>query len=58
MEANALDEPGLEGLLSRENQLEREATSVSGGLLRAMVDHLRMSGAFAAILRDARGGSR
>jgi hypothetical protein len=58
MEANALDEPGLEGLLSRENQLEWEATSVSGGLLRAMVDHLRMNGAFAAILRDARGGSR
>jgi hypothetical protein len=54
MAANALDEPGLERLLSREYQLEREASMASAGLLRAMVDHLRMSGAFAAILQDAR----
>ena len=57
MKANALDEPGLKGLLDRDNQLEREASSASARLLQAMVDHLRMSGAFSAILRDARGNS-
>jgi hypothetical protein len=55
VEANGLDEAGLERLLLREDELDRAAAEAPAGLLRAMADHLRLSGAFAAILRDAGG---
>lgn len=58
MAANALDEAGLEQLLLREDQLDRVvATEALAGLRRAMIDHLRLSGRFAAILRDVGGES-
>ncbi len=53
MAANALDEAGLERLLLREDQLDRVvAAEAPAGLLQAMADHLRLSGTFAAILRE------
>ena len=55
VEANGLDEAGLERLLLRDDELDRAAAETPPGLLRAMADHLRLSGAFAAILRDAGG---
>jgi hypothetical protein len=55
MASNGLDEAGLERLVLREDELDRAAAEASAGLLRAMADHLRLSGAFAAILRDAGG---
>ena len=56
MAANALDEAGLERLLLREDQLDRAvAAEAPAGLLQAIADHLRLSGTFAAILRDVGG---
>jgi hypothetical protein len=53
MAANGLDAAGLERLLLREDELDRLASDEApAGLLRAMADHLRLSGGFAAILRD------
>jgi hypothetical protein len=56
MAANALDEAGLERLLLREDELDRVvAAEALAGLLGAMADHLRLSGGFAAILREVGG---
>jgi hypothetical protein len=55
MAANGLDEAELERLLLREDELDRAAAAAPAGLLRAMADHLRLSGAFAAILCDVGG---
>jgi hypothetical protein len=56
MAANGLDEAGLERLLLREDELDRlVAAEAPAGLLRAMADHLRLSGGFAAILREVVG---
>jgi hypothetical protein len=55
MAANALDEAGLQRLLLREDELDRVVAEAPAGLLRAMADHLRLSGAFATILRDLGG---
>jgi hypothetical protein len=56
MAANALDEAGLERLLLREAELDRAAAAEApAGLLLAMADHLRLNGAFAALLQDAGG---
>jgi hypothetical protein len=53
MAANALDEKELERLLLREDRLDRIVTAeMPAGLLRAMADHLRLSGTFAEMLRD------
>jgi hypothetical protein len=56
--ANGLDEAGLERLLRREDELDRAVAEEPVGLLRAMADHLRMSGQFPAFLRDADGKAR
>jgi hypothetical protein len=55
MEANALDEAGLERLLRREDELDRVVAEAPPWLVRAMADHLRLSGAFSGIPGD-RGG--
>ena len=56
MTANALDEAGLERLLHREHLLDRAADAEApAGLLQAMVDHLRLSGRFAAIFKGMGG---
>jgi hypothetical protein len=55
MAANALDEAGLKRLLLHELELDRAAAETSAGLLPAMADHLRLSGAFAPMLRDGGG---
>ena len=52
----ALDESDLEKLLRREDALDRLAAERPAGLLRAMADHLRLTGAFPALLRDGAGG--
>lgn len=52
MALNALDEAGLEALLRREDALDRSAADPPAGVKRAMVDHLRLTGAFAALLRQ------
>jgi hypothetical protein len=52
MAANALDEAGLEQLLRREEALDAAAeTDAPPGLLRAMADHLRLSGGFDTLAR-------
>ncbi len=56
MALNALDEIGLERLLRREDALDHWALEQPAGLLRAMADHLRLTGAFPALLRDGAGG--
>jgi hypothetical protein len=55
MEANALDEAGLARLLRREDELDGMAAEETPELLRAMIDHLRLTGAFPALLRDTAG---
>jgi hypothetical protein len=54
-EANALDEAGLARLLRREDELDSVAAEETPGLLRAMVDDLRLTGAFPALSRDTAG---
>jgi hypothetical protein len=55
MEANALDEAGLTRLLRREDELNSTAAEETPRLARAMIDHLRLTGAFPALLPDTAG---
>jgi len=55
MMVNGLDEAGLEGLLRRDDALAQVIAEEPPGMLRAMADHLRLTGAFAALLIAAEG---
>ncbi len=57
MAANALEEPALERLLHAEEALDRTAAQQPAGLLRAMVDHLRLTGGFSALLQPEQRGA-
>jgi hypothetical protein len=52
--ANALDTSRLERLLCKEAMLEAEAARRGSELQSAMIDHLRLTGRFAGLLRDIR----
>src|SRR5271165_3718367 len=55
MMVNGLDEAGLEGLLRRDDALAQLIAEEPPGMVRAMADHLRLTGAFAALLISAEG---